>query len=153
MLYKNSHEDRGANEERQSVTPPQPNYRNLKRNLDALSVCLPQMANCNLKGRQVPARMSSRLPLALFRCSRTLSPLLRPSLAFSMSSQSPAAGKEPEIPHFEFAEEPLGLPASEGFGYFQGRPGLVFGPDKRFKLQTKLGFGTTSSVWLARDSM
>ncbi|PPQ72735.1 hypothetical protein CVT26_003021 [Gymnopilus dilepis] len=111
------------------------------------------MANCNWKGLQVPARMSSRLPLALFRCSRTLSPLLRPRLAFSMSSQSPAAGTEPEIPHFEFAEEPLGLPASEGFGYFQGRPGLVFGPDKRFKLQTKLGFGTTSSVWLARDSI
>jgi hypothetical protein len=51
------------------------------------------------------------------------------------------------------SEEPLGLPASEGFGYFQGGPGLILGPNSRFKLQAKLGFGTTSSVWLARDLM
>ena len=61
--------------------------------------------------------------------------------------------EQQDIPHFTFSEEPLGLPASEGFGYFQGGPGLTFGPDSRFKLEAKLGFGSTSSVWLARDCM
>ncbi|KAH7904191.1 kinase-like domain-containing protein [Hygrophoropsis aurantiaca] len=59
--------------------------------------------------------------------------------------------REEDVPHFIFTEEPLGLPASEGFGYFQGDPGCSLGPDLRFKLETKLGYGTTSSVWLARD--
>jgi hypothetical protein len=57
------------------------------------------------------------------------------------------------VPHFTFSEEPLGVPASDGYGYFQGGPGLTLGPENRFKLQAKLGFGTTSSVWLARDRM
>ncbi|KAF8335635.1 kinase-like protein [Amanita rubescens] len=69
-----------------------------------------------------------------------------------MANPNPGAdAQQQDIPHFTFSEEPLGLPASEGFGYFQGGPGLTFGPDGRFKLQAKLGFGTTSSVWLARD--
>ncbi|KIJ62429.1 hypothetical protein HYDPIDRAFT_169105 [Hydnomerulius pinastri MD-312] len=54
-------------------------------------------------------------------------------------------------PHFTFTEEPLGLPADEGFGYFQGGPGYCLGPESRFKIEAKLGFGTTSSMWLARD--
>jgi serine/threonine-protein kinase SRPK3 len=68
-----------------------------------------------------------------------------------MANPNLGANEQQDIPHFTFSEEPLGLPASEGFGYFQGGPGLTFGPDCRFKLQAKLGFGTTSSVWLARD--
>lgn len=69
------------------------------------------------------------------------------------ANQNTVADEQPSVPHFTFSEEPLGLPASEGFGYFQGGPGLTLGPANRFKLQTKLGFGTASSVWLARDSM
>ena len=57
------------------------------------------------------------------------------------------------VPHFSFSQESLGLPASECFGYFQGGPGLTFGPENRFRLQAKLGFGTASSVWLAQDNM
>ncbi|KAF8955619.1 kinase-like domain-containing protein [Flammula alnicola] len=68
-----------------------------------------------------------------------------------MTHSNPIANEQQDIPHFTFSEEPLGLPASEGFGYFQGGPGLTFGPNNRFKLQAKLGFGTASSVWLARD--
>src|SRR5260370_13871808 len=69
----------------------------------------------------------------------------------SMANLNLSANEQQDTPQFAFSEEPLGLPASEGFGYFQGGPGLTFGPDYRFKLQAKLGFGTTSSVWLARD--
>ncbi|KAF8886015.1 kinase-like domain-containing protein [Infundibulicybe gibba] len=58
-----------------------------------------------------------------------------------------------ELPHFTFPEEPLGLPAAEGFGYFQGGPGAAVGSAGRFKIQAKLGYGTTSSVWLAQDNV
>jgi serine/threonine-protein kinase SRPK3 len=71
----------------------------------------------------------------------------------STTNQTQVVDEQPTIPHFTFSEEPLGLPASEGFGYFQGGPGLILGPANRFKLQAKLGFGTASSVWLARDCM
>lgn len=53
---------------------------------------------------------------------------------------------------FKFEEEPLGLPASNGYGYFQGRPGHSIGPGGRFKLSSKLAFGMASSVWIARDT-
>ena len=93
----------------------------------------------------------------LFRCfyqsSVAISRVLRIRLASSIANGSPNANEKQDIPHLTFSEEPLGLPASEGFGWFQGSPGLTFGPDCRFTLQAKLGFGTTSSVWLARDSM
>lgn len=71
----------------------------------------------------------------------------------SAANQDTVADEQPDVPHFTFSEEPLGLPASQGFGYFQGSPGLSLGPANRFKLQAKLGFGTASSVWLARDYM
>ncbi|KAF8911091.1 kinase-like domain-containing protein [Gymnopilus junonius] len=72
-------------------------------------------------------------------------------LMSSVANRSLVTDEQPSFPHFTFSEEPLGLPASEGFGYFQGSPGLSFGPANRFYLQAKLGFGTASSVWLARD--
>ncbi|KAF8207814.1 kinase-like domain-containing protein [Mycena galopus ATCC 62051] len=56
-----------------------------------------------------------------------------------------------DIPTFTFPEEPLGLPATEGYGFFQGTPYDTLGPDGRFQLQAKLGFGANSSVWLAKD--
>ncbi|KAE9382869.1 kinase-like protein [Gymnopus androsaceus JB14] len=56
-----------------------------------------------------------------------------------------------EGPIFSFIEEPLGIPADEGFGFFQGTPEDILGPDDRFQLQAKLGFGINSSVWLAKD--
>ena len=82
-------------------------------------------------------------------CFRYVSPLLWPI----QTNPNLGANEQQDIPHFAFSEEPLGLPASEGFGYFQGGPGLTLGPDCRFELKAKLGFGKTSSVWLARDCM
>lgn len=82
-----------------------------------------------------------------------ISRVLQIRLTSSIANPNPGVHEHQDIPHFNFSEEPLGLPASEGFGYFQGGPGLTFGPDRRFKLQAKLGFGIASSVWLARDCM
>ncbi len=52
-----------------------------------------------------------------------------------------------------FVEEPLGLPAKERYG----RPHLEFnesiGPDNRHVISKKLGWGMSSSTWLARDKM
>jgi serine/threonine-protein kinase SRPK3 len=79
--------------------------------------------------------------------------MIQTRLMSSTADPNPVADEQPSIPQFSFSEEPLGLPASEGFGYFQGGPGLTLGPSNRFKLQAKLGFGTASSVWLARDCM
>lgn len=74
-----------------------------------------------------------------------------PPLVARMSTK-PGTVAEPEgVQTFIFPEEPLGVPASEGYGYFQGGPGDVVGPGNRFHLQAKLGFGTNSSVWLAKD--
>ena len=89
----------------------------------------------------------------LHQTSAAISRVLQIRLTSSMAKSNPGANEEQGIPHFTFSEEPLGLPAAEGFGYFQGGPGLTFGPNSRFKLQAKLGFGTTSNVWLARDRM
>ena len=71
-------------------------------------------------------------------------------LASSIANPKPVADGQQDIPHFTFSE---GLLASEGFGYFQGGPGLTLGPDSCFNLQAKLGFGTASSVWIAGDRM
>ncbi|PBK74828.1 kinase-like protein [Armillaria solidipes] len=52
-----------------------------------------------------------------------------------------------------FVEEPLGLPAKEHFGW----PHLEFnesiGPDNRYVISRKLGWGMSSSTWLARDKI
>jgi len=41
--------------------------------------------------------------------------------------------------------------AEDGFRFFQGGPGCCLGPDSRFKIEAKLRFGTTASLWLASD--
>ena len=97
------------------------------------------------------SQMRAGLFRRLHQSSVASSRVLQIRLTSSMANPNLGANEQQDIPHFTFSEEPLGLPASEGFGYFQGGPGLTFGPDCRFKLQAKLGFGTTSSVWLARD--
>lgn len=80
-----------------------------------------------------------------FRCPPIRSPFFRPHLSRFLTSHGD------EEPTFTFAEEPLGLPAEAGYGFFQGAPHDVLGPDARFQLQVKLGYGTNSSVWLAKD--
>ncbi|KAH0580374.1 hypothetical protein H2248_001875 [Termitomyces sp. 'cryptogamus'] len=58
---------------------------------------------------------------------------------------------EVKVPHFIFEEEPLGIPTSEGCGFYQGGPGQLLGPKPGFRIVGKLGAGTTATLWLARD--
>jgi len=95
-------------------------------------------------------KMLVRLFRSLHQSSVVIPRVLQTRLVSSTTNQNPVADEQPSVPHFTFLEEPLGLPASEGFGYFQGS---TLGPANRFKLQAKLGFGTASSVRLARDCM
>ncbi|KAJ7581231.1 kinase-like protein [Mycena floridula] len=50
-----------------------------------------------------------------------------------------------------FVSEPLEVPGNEGFGYAQMEFNDAIGPDNRYLIVRKLGWGTTSSTWLARD--
>jgi hypothetical protein len=50
-----------------------------------------------------------------------------------------------------YEEEPLGAAASDGYGFAQFKVGEVIGPDQRYLLARKLGWGMSSSTWLARD--
>jgi len=52
----------------------------------------------------------------------------------------------------EFVEEPLGVMAEQGHGYIRTEFGDEIGPDKRYKVVRKLGWGTNSSVWMAFDT-
>ncbi|PBK92967.1 kinase-like protein [Armillaria gallica] len=52
-----------------------------------------------------------------------------------------------------FVEEPLGLPAEEGYGWPQLEFNEAIGPEKRYVVCRKLGWGMSSSTWLARDTM
>ncbi|KZS94824.1 kinase-like protein [Sistotremastrum niveocremeum HHB9708] len=48
------------------------------------------------------------------------------------------------------SEEPLEIPANEGYGYYAARVGEHLG-DGRYNIVRKLGWGRDSNVWLARD--
>jgi len=52
-----------------------------------------------------------------------------------------------------FASEALGVPAADGYGWAQFEFGDRIGEDKRYTISRKLGWGSHSSTWLARDSM
>jgi hypothetical protein len=51
----------------------------------------------------------------------------------------------------EFIEEPLGLSAEQGHGFLRIEFGDTIGPDHRYKVVRKLGWGMNSSVWMAFD--
>ncbi|KAG2121733.1 kinase-like domain-containing protein [Suillus clintonianus] len=85
---------------------------------------------------------------------RPATPPVYPYICRPVSSRLYTATPQPQEddrPHFIFFEEPLGISAEEGCGWFQGGPGSLLGPDSCFKVEAKLGWGTTSSLWLARD--
>ncbi|KAK0448169.1 kinase-like protein [Armillaria borealis] len=52
-----------------------------------------------------------------------------------------------------FSSEPLGLPGHEGYGWPQLEFNEAIGPESRYVICRKLGWGMSSSTWLARDSM
>ena len=51
----------------------------------------------------------------------------------------------------EFVEEPLGVTAEQGHGFIRIEFGDAIGPDKRYKVVRKLGWGMNSSIWMAFD--
>lgn len=67
----------------------------------------------------------------------------RPGSSINLRDES---GKETTI---DFHEEPNALTAEEGYGYF---PLTLeqFIHDEKLKIERKLGWGTNSTVWLAR---
>ena len=56
-----------------------------------------------------------------------------------------------ELVDQEFVEEPLGLTAEQGHGFIRIEFGDAIGPDMRYKVVRKLGWGMNSSVWMAFD--
>ena len=52
----------------------------------------------------------------------------------------------------EFIEEPLGVTAEQGHGFIRIEFGEAIGPDNRYEVVRKLGWGMNSSVWMAFDS-
>ncbi|KAF8651833.1 hypothetical protein AX16_004633 [Volvariella volvacea WC 439] len=52
---------------------------------------------------------------------------------------------------FSFVEEPLGLATDDGCGWPDFQFEEAIGPEARYVLKRKLGWGAESSVWLARD--
>ncbi|KAG5643253.1 hypothetical protein DXG03_001263 [Asterophora parasitica] len=52
----------------------------------------------------------------------------------------------------EFVEEALGLPGVDGYGWARFEFGQAIGPNNRYTIQRKLGWGMYSSTWLARDN-
>jgi hypothetical protein len=52
-----------------------------------------------------------------------------------------------------FVEEPLGLPSKDGYGWPQIEFNQHLGPDNRYIVSKKLGWGISSSTWLAYDRL
>ena len=56
-----------------------------------------------------------------------------------------------ELVDLHFVEEPLGVTAEQGHGFIRIEFGDAIGPDMRYKVLRKLGWGMNSSVWMAFD--
>jgi len=57
-----------------------------------------------------------------------------------------------QIVDLNFASEALGMPAADGYGWAQLEFGDQMGEGGRYTIVRKLGWGSHSSTWLARDS-
>jgi len=53
--------------------------------------------------------------------------------------------------NFKFSEEPLEVSMDEGHGFLRIEFGDMMGPDHRYRVVRKLGWGMNSSVWMAFD--
>ena len=56
-----------------------------------------------------------------------------------------------QVVDLTFVSEPLGLPATKGYGWAQFEFGDQIGQDNRYIIARKLGWGMHSSTWLASD--
>lgn len=59
--------------------------------------------------------------------------------------------EENPVQMYRFPEEPIGLPGLPGLGFVDMRIGDELGPQGRYTIVRKLGYGLYSTVWLARD--
>ncbi|KAK0187959.1 kinase-like protein [Armillaria mellea] len=105
--------------------------------------------------------------LSHFRVFLPSSSLLRPFRAFSRIATWPsstvAEGSYKDVSvgpdgklhvgKLTCVEEPLGLPAKEGYGWPHLKFNESIGPDNRYVISRKLGWGMSSSIWLARDKI
>ncbi|KAI0315033.1 kinase-like domain-containing protein [Amylostereum chailletii] len=102
-----------------------------------------------------------RSRLYLSPCTHRLS-RPRPSLCKRMASVATNPVEPPnkhisvgpdgqERIRWTFVEEPLGISAEEGYGWPQLEFNETVGPDNRYTICRKLGWGMSSSTWLARD--
>ena len=76
-----------------------------------------------------------------------------PSTTNSSESESGHPDGKTDVDLLTFTSEPLGMPAKEGYGWIQWRAGEKVGPDARYIILRKLGWGSHSSTWLARDAV
>jgi hypothetical protein len=53
--------------------------------------------------------------------------------------------------NLKFIEEPLEVSMDEGHGFLRIEFGDTMGPDHRYRVVRKLGWGMNSSVWMAFD--
>lgn len=106
----------------------------------------------------------NRFKASSFCLHRALSPLIRhtrpPLSHLRQMSRTPSTqanahwssdhnGKP--VVDLTFIEEPLGILGEDGYGWPFIDFGESVGPDGRYVISRKLGFGSTSSVWPARD--
>jgi len=94
------------------------------------------------------------LRIARFSTSIRMSPtnqleITNPHLANVHLSVDPE-GKQ--VIDLNFTSEALGMPAADGYGWAQLEFGDQIGEDDRYTIVRKLGWGSHSSTWLARDS-
>ena len=69
---------------------------------------------------------------------------------FLAMTHSKSADDTPTVT-FDFKEEPIGLPPSEGFGYLDVDIGDELGPDNRFVILRKLRYASSIIIYLSRD--
>ena len=78
------------------------------------------------------------------------SPTLSPTEKSSNLHESVGADGNTYV-DIRFTSEPLGISAEQGFGFPQLEFNQAIGPDGRYIILRKLGWGSTASIWLARD--
>jgi hypothetical protein len=102
--------------------------------------------------------MLRRMLTCLFKSFRSLScshwrpdmlPRTTHTQAASRLSNKPLSSANVE--DNQFIEEPLEVSMDEGHGFLKIEFGDTMGPDHRYRIVRKLGWGMSSSVWMAFD--
>jgi len=82
----------------------------------------------------------------------------RPEVVFADPQAPPPSNKHISVSpegigyvDLAFVEEPLGVTAEQGHGFIRIEFGDAIGPENRYKVVRKLGWGMNSSIWMAFD--